>query len=51
MSLARARPNIAQYAGASREVGLAVEEALFTGADPVLALKAAAEKVDEIFDK
>jgi ABC-type glycerol-3-phosphate transport system substrate-binding protein len=48
MEVARARPNIPEYAGASREVGLAVEEALFTGADPAAALAAAAEKVDGI---
>lgn len=48
--IARARPNIPAYAGASREVGLAVEEALFTGADPAAALEAAAEKVNEILD-
>jgi multiple sugar transport system substrate-binding protein len=46
MDVARARPNIPAYAGASREVGLAVEKALFTGADPAAALAAAAEKVD-----
>lgn len=46
--VARARPNIPAYAGASREVGLAVEEALFTGADPAAALAAAAEKVDQL---
>lgn len=48
MDTARARPNIPQYAAASREVGLAVEEALFTDADPAAALAAAAEKVDKI---
>jgi ABC-type glycerol-3-phosphate transport system substrate-binding protein len=48
MNVARARPNIPQYAGASREVGLAVEEALFTGVDPAAVLAAAAEKVDRI---
>jgi ABC-type glycerol-3-phosphate transport system substrate-binding protein len=48
MNVARARPNIPQYAGASREVGLAVEEALFTGVDPAAALVLAAEKVDRI---
>lgn len=48
MGVARARPNIPQYAAASREMGLAIEEALFTGADPAAALAAAAEKVDGI---
>ncbi len=50
MNSARARPNIPQYAAASREVGLAIEEALFTAADPAAALAAAAEKVDRILD-
>lgn len=50
MDVARVRPNIPQYAGASREVGLAVEEALFTGADPAAALAGAAEKVDSILN-
>lgn len=48
MDAARARPNIPAYAAASREVGLAVEEALFTGADPAGALVAAAAKVDRL---
>jgi ABC-type glycerol-3-phosphate transport system substrate-binding protein len=48
MDVARARPNTPAYAGASREVGLAVEEALFAGIDPAVALRAAAEKVNEI---
>lgn len=48
MDVARVRPNIPQYAAASREVGLAVEEALFTGADPERALTAAADKVDRM---
>jgi ABC-type glycerol-3-phosphate transport system substrate-binding protein len=48
MDVARARPNIPAYAGASREIGLAVEEALFTGIDPAVALRVAAEKVNEI---
>ncbi len=51
MSVARARPNIPAYAAASREIGLAIEEALFTGADPAAALAAAAERVDQILDK
>jgi multiple sugar transport system substrate-binding protein len=50
MEVARARPNIPAYAAASREVGLAVEEALFTGADPATALAAAAAKVNKILD-
>lgn len=48
MAVARARPNIPAYAGASREVGLAIEQALFTGADPAAALAAAADKVDRL---
>jgi ABC-type glycerol-3-phosphate transport system substrate-binding protein len=48
MSIARARPNIPQYAAASREMGLVVEEALFTGVDPAAALAGAAEKVDRV---
>jgi ABC-type glycerol-3-phosphate transport system substrate-binding protein len=50
MDAARARPNIPAYAGASREVGLAVEEALFTDADPESALAAAAERVNQIIN-
>jgi ABC-type glycerol-3-phosphate transport system substrate-binding protein len=46
INVARARPNIPQYAGASRDIGLAVEEALLTGADPVTVLAAAADKKD-----
>jgi multiple sugar transport system substrate-binding protein len=48
MDIARARPNVPAYAAASREVGLAIEEALFTGADPTAALAAAADKVSQI---
>jgi multiple sugar transport system substrate-binding protein len=48
MDVARARPNIPEYAGASREVGLAVEQALFSGADPADALGEAAQNVDEM---
>ena len=44
MAVARARPNIAAYAAVSREVGLALEEALFTGADPAITLSAAAQR-------
>jgi ABC-type glycerol-3-phosphate transport system substrate-binding protein len=50
MPVARVRPNIPAYAGASREVGLAVEEALFTGGDPAAILATAAEKVDRILE-
>jgi multiple sugar transport system substrate-binding protein len=50
MDVARVRPNIPEYAGASREVGLAVEEALFTDTDPAAALAGAAEKVDSILN-
>ena len=48
MAVARVRPNIPAYGAASREVGLAVEEALFSGKDPAAALAAAAEKVDRL---
>jgi ABC-type glycerol-3-phosphate transport system substrate-binding protein len=48
MAVARVRPNIPAYGAASREVGLAVEEALFSGRDPAAALAAAAEKVDSL---
>ena len=48
MAVARVRPNIPAYAAASREIGLAVEEALFTGADPAQVLTAAAEKVNAL---
>jgi multiple sugar transport system substrate-binding protein len=51
MDAARARPNIPAYAAASREVGLAVEEALFTGTDPAGALVAAAAKVDQLLNE
>jgi ABC-type glycerol-3-phosphate transport system substrate-binding protein len=50
MGLARVRPNFPAYAAASREVGLAIEEALFSGADPVSALQAAAANVDAILE-
>ena len=48
MDVARVRPNIPAYAAGSREVGLAIEEALFSDADPAVVLEAAAEKVDLI---
>jgi ABC-type glycerol-3-phosphate transport system substrate-binding protein len=48
MEVARVRPNIPAYAAASREVGLALEKALFTSADATAALRSAAEKVNEI---
>jgi ABC-type glycerol-3-phosphate transport system substrate-binding protein len=48
MEVARVRPNIPAYAAASREVGLALEKALFSSADATAALRAAAEKVNEI---
>jgi ABC-type glycerol-3-phosphate transport system substrate-binding protein len=48
MEVARARPNIPVYAAASREIGLAVEEAIFTGADAAATLAAAAKKVDRL---
>jgi hypothetical protein len=51
MKVARVRPNIPQYAAASREVGLALEEVLFTGADPARLLEGAAEKVDSILER
>lgn len=44
MDVARARPNIPAYAAVSREVGLAVEETLFTTADPAIVLSAAADR-------
>jgi maltose-binding protein MalE len=44
MDVARVRPNIPAYAAVSREVGLAVEEALFTAADPATVLTAAADR-------
>jgi multiple sugar transport system substrate-binding protein len=44
MKVARVRPNIPSYAAVSREVGLAVEEALFGGTDPAAALSAAADR-------
>jgi ABC-type glycerol-3-phosphate transport system substrate-binding protein len=44
MKVAYVRPNIPSYAAVSREVGLAVEEALFTGGDPSPALSAAAAR-------
>jgi ABC-type glycerol-3-phosphate transport system substrate-binding protein len=49
MSVARARPNVPVYAGASRELGLAVEQALFSGTDPAGALQAAAERCQPLF--
>lgn len=51
MEDARVRPNIPAYAAASREIGLAVEEALFTSSDPAASLAAAAEKVNSILGK
>ena len=50
MDVARVRPNIPAYAAGSREVGLAIEESLFSDADPSAALEAAAEKVDLILE-
>jgi multiple sugar transport system substrate-binding protein len=50
MDAARARPNVPAYAAASREIGLAVEQALFTSADPATALTAAAAQVNAILD-
>jgi ABC-type glycerol-3-phosphate transport system substrate-binding protein len=47
MDVSRVRPNIPEYAAASREIGLAIEKALFTNADPTAALAAAAKKVDK----
>ncbi len=44
MKVAYARPNIPSYAAVSREGGLAIEEALFTGGDPAPALSAAAAR-------
>lgn len=40
------RPNIPAYAPASREIGLAVEEAVFGNLDPAPLLRAAAERVN-----
>jgi ABC-type glycerol-3-phosphate transport system substrate-binding protein len=51
IEFARARPNIPAYAGASREIGLAIEQALFSSADSAAALAAAAEKVDAILSQ
>jgi multiple sugar transport system substrate-binding protein len=42
------RPNIPAYAAASREIGLAVEEAVYGNLDPEATLSAAAEKVDAL---
>jgi ABC-type glycerol-3-phosphate transport system substrate-binding protein len=44
MGVAQARPNIPAYAAVSREVGLAVEEALFAATDPATALATAADR-------
>lgn len=44
MHMARVRPNILAYATVSREVGLAVEEALFAATDPATALSTAADR-------
>jgi len=46
MPFAIVRPNIPAYAPGSREIGLAVEEAVFGNKDPKTTLDAAAKKVD-----
>ena len=46
MPFAIVRPNIPAYAPGSREIGLAVEEAVFGNKDPKATLDAAAKKVD-----
>ncbi len=46
MPYAIVRPNIVAYSAGSREIGLAVEEAVFGNLDPKQALDAAAVKVD-----
>lgn len=51
MEFAKARPNILAYADASREIGLAVEGAVFGKQDAKAALDAAAVKVDEMLKK
>jgi len=45
------RPNIPAYAPGSREIGLAVEEAVFGNLDPKTVLDAAAEKVDAMLQE
>jgi multiple sugar transport system substrate-binding protein len=45
------RPNIPAYAPASREIGLAIEQAVFGQEDPQRALDAAAAKVDLLLRK
>jgi multiple sugar transport system substrate-binding protein len=51
MEFAKTRPNILAYADASREIGLAVESAVFGKQDPKATLDAAAVKVDEMLKK
>lgn len=51
MPYAIVRPNILAYAPGSREMGLAVEEAVFGNLDPQAVLDAAAEKVDAMLAK
>ena len=48
MPFAIVRPNIPAYAPASREIGLAVEEAVFGNKDAKTVLDAAAKKVDAL---
>ena len=51
MPYAIVRPNILAYAAASREIGMAVEQAVFGNLDPKTVLDAAAEKVDAMLVK
>lgn len=48
MKWARPRPNIPAYADASRELGLAIEHALFGQEDPARALQAAERAVNDV---
>lgn len=51
MPYAIVRPNIPAYAAGSREIGLAVEEAVFGNKDPKTVLDAAAKKVDVLLNQ
>lgn len=50
MQWARPRPNIPAYADASRELGVAIEHALFRQEDPARALQAAERAVNEVLE-
>jgi maltose-binding protein MalE len=45
------RPNIPAYAPASREIGLAIERAVFGREDPAAALELAAKEVNGLLTK